>query len=567
MKTKKGILRIIVVMALMVLLAVPASPVVAAPSVSVGLPAAQVPVGGSFDVTIDVADLVDFDAAQYDVTYDPAVIQVTDVSNGLVGTDEIPVGLWGLIPTGTQGTVRVINNVPDYPGVDGSGYLAVIHFSVVGSAGTDSDITFSNGLLGDVNAEEITGVSWTNGSVDVVAPVAADFTADETDVFIDEVITFTSSPTGGSGVFTYAWDFGDTGTSTEANPDHSYSTPGSYTVSLTVTDTLNGSDIETKDDYITVYGPVAADFSSDITALIAGDSVDFTAIPSGGSSPYTYEWDFGDGDTTDNKSANPNHTYAAAGTYNVSLTVTDSLDGSDTETKDNYITVYTPVTADFSANATQVLVGQSISFTADPTDGSGSFTYGWDFGDISTSDEENPTHSYATVGTYTVALTVTDTLGGGDTETKDNYITVYDTLVATATSDNDTVAVGETVSFTGSATGGKPGYSYDWDFGDTNSSTEQNPTHSYGAKGVYTVTLTVTDDLGNTDEDTITITVYARGDADGNGAVEANDITHIERIIMEEDGFPATSWADANNDGEVNALDITATEIIIMESP
>jgi len=74
--------------------------------------------------------VTDFDSANYDITYDPTLLHVTDVNDGSIGATIIPVTFWGLIPPSTQGTVRIINNVPGANGASGVGTLAVIDFSV-----------------------------------------------------------------------------------------------------------------------------------------------------------------------------------------------------------------------------------------------------------------------------------------------------------------------------------------------------------------------------------------------------------------------------------------------------
>ena len=137
-------------------------------------------------------------------------------------------------------------------------------------------------------------------------------------------------------ITSWSWDFGDAGTSPAQNPSHTYNTPGTYTVSLTVTGP-GGSDTEIKTDYITVTPPApVADFSADPTSGTAPLAVNFTDLSTG--SITNWSWNFGDGGTSTEQ--NPTHTYNTAGTYTVSLTVTGP-GGSDTETKIDYITVST----------------------------------------------------------------------------------------------------------------------------------------------------------------------------------------------------------------------------------
>jgi PKD repeat protein len=249
----------------------------------------------------------------------------------------------------------------------------------------------------------------------LVEPVSVDFSASPTAGPSPLTVAFTNLSTGDFN--TCQWDFGDTFTSTLCSPpDHVYQSSDVYTVALTVSGP-GGMDTETKDSYITVYTSSQADFTAAPTEGIAPLEVVFTNLSSGDFS--TSLWDFGDGITSTQGS--PAHTYTMAGVYTVSLTES-GLGGTDTETKDSYITVYAPVSADFSANPTSGPFPLKVLFT---NLSNGDFdTCLWDFGDTITSTICNPPdHVYLSPGVYTVTLTVYG-LGGSDTETKAGYITV-----------------------------------------------------------------------------------------------------------------------------------------------
>jgi PKD repeat protein len=148
--------------------------------------------------------------------------------------------------------------------------------------------------------------------------------------------------------------------------------------------------------------------------------VTFSDLSSG--SPTSWSWDFGD-DSTDSTDQNPVHAYSAAGTYTVTLTVSNDC-GSDDEIKTVYITVSETPTADFKADDTSVCVGYDVTFS-DLSSGSPT-SWSWDFGDDSTdSTDQNPVHAYSAAGTYTVTLTVSNDCGSDD-EIKELYITVND---------------------------------------------------------------------------------------------------------------------------------------------
>ena len=167
------------------------------------------------------------------------------------------------------------------------------------------------------------------------APVAA-FSGSPTSGTEPLTVNFTDQSTGT--IDTWSWTFGDGGTSSSQNPSYVYNLAGTYTVSLTVSGP-GGSDTYTATNYITV-SPCAAPIANFSGAPTSGDydlTVSFTDLST--NSPTTWSWDFGDGGTATTQ--NPSHTYTAAGTYSVSLSVSNGC-GSDAVTKTNYITVSEP---------------------------------------------------------------------------------------------------------------------------------------------------------------------------------------------------------------------------------
>lgn len=196
----------------------------------------------------------------------------------------------------------------------------------------------------------------------------------------------------------------------------------------------------------------------------------------------SYNWNYGDGSLSEN-AIDATHTYAAAGTYTVTLT--DTIYGWTTNCiTDTMVDLGGAPTAGFSS----VETGLSSTFTNTSVSGSGT-TYAWDFGDGNTSTMMDPTHTYATAGTYTVCLTVTDACG---TDVSCSAITV---TCAVPTPAFTQTSAGTTASFTNTSTAGT-GAMYLWDLGDGNTSTQMSPTHTYAADGNYTVCLVVSDNCG-----------------------------------------------------------------------
>ena len=176
-----------------------------------------------------------------------------------------------------------------------------------------------------------------SGAVPTTAtPVVVDFTADKTSGTAPAVVNFTGTAT--TAVTNWSWNFGDgtTGSSSTAGISHTYTTAGTYTVSLTATGAF-GTVTGQKASYINIsVPPPTANFTADIVSGYAPLTVAFTDTSTGSITSRT--WNFGDGTTS--SGINPTHDFSA-GTYTVSLTVTGS-GGSNTVTKTNYIIASIP---------------------------------------------------------------------------------------------------------------------------------------------------------------------------------------------------------------------------------
>ena len=323
-----------------------------------------------------------------------------------------------------------------------------IKFGIVASGGQDY------GYVDDVVVQGTPGggpqppvANFTGSPTSGTAPLTVNFTD-----------TSTNSPT------SWSWTFGDGGNSTSQNPSHQYTSAGTYTVSLTATNSA-GSDGETKTNYITVtVPPPVANFTGNPTSGTAPLTVNFTDTST--NSPTSWSWNFGDSSTS--TSQNPSHQYASAGTYTVSLRATNA-GGYDDEVKSNYISVSAagnPPVANFTGSPTSGTAPLTVNFTDTSTNSPTSWS--WTFGDGGNSTSQNPSHQYTSAGTYTVSLTATNAYGS-DGETKTNYITVTSGGGPTTIFSDDFEA-----SFSGWTQTGTP----DWHTG-----TPRNGTHSIRLRG------------------------------------------------------------------------------------
>ncbi len=228
-------------------------------------------------------------------------------------------------------------------------------------------------------------------------------------------VSFNQATATGTGPLKYAWSFGDGTTATGTlNATHTYATAGTYSAQLTVTDALGIPITSTVSVAVNGTGTSAPIVSAGSPITDNADtSVTFSqATETGGTAPFAYSWNFGDG-TTATGSLNPSHTYMNPGSYTATVTVTDA--NKLTSSSSLAVTVKDVAPSVTIADPTGT-VGTPVSFSATATSLSpavetAGFTYAWTFGDGGTSTGATPTHTYTTAGTYTATVTAKDEYG------------------------------------------------------------------------------------------------------------------------------------------------------------
>src|SRR5216117_2194047 len=180
-------------------------------------------------------------------------------------------------------------------------------------------------------------------------PISASFTLSPSSPSGGQSVSFTASASGGTPPYSYSWSYGDGSTGTGLQSTHIYSVDGTYQVTLTVEDSQGntGTGVEPA---VVGTSPLLDGFTFSPTGPQPGENINFTASARGGTPPYSYSWDFGNGASVTGASAT--HSYPKAGSYTVTLTVMDSTNHSNNTSQD--LTIYSPAQPDFKLNTDQL---------------------------------------------------------------------------------------------------------------------------------------------------------------------------------------------------------------------
>lgn len=355
---------------------------------------------------------------------------------------------------------------------------------------------------------------------------------------------FSSQANGPAPINQYTWDYGDGNSSSLSVGDHIYTIPGLYTVTLTVRDANQCTGAKTRVNYIRVKPkPTAAFVASPVFACNPPLTVNFNSNSTGNG--LTYDWIFGDG-SFDTIQSSLSHEYSTAGSFTPTLIVHNNVGCSDTLTYTNLIDL-SGFNAGFSALTTTGCSPFQTTFTST---GGPNATYQWSFGDGTNGTGESVTHQFAAAGDYDVTMVATNLNGCSDTTVLTGYIHVTPGPTISFSA-NDTVAckIPFLVNFTNTTPNVQ---SVVWSFGDGNTSTSLNPSHTYTQAGTFPVTLTVTDNLGCTNSFTkpnyINIDLP---DADFNADVRKGCVPLSVNFTDESTIAPAaTSWLWDFGDGQ-----------------
>ncbi len=386
-------------------------------------------------------------------------------------------------------------------------------------------LTVTN-LAGDTSTQstEVTVVPDTT-----LIPPTADFSFDRNTIEEGETISFVSRSTGE--VTSLEWNFGDGATSNEFEVTHRFDSAGTYTVTLSASNSVGTSSASTTITVVDGVRPPQAVIAALPADIVTGQFV--TLRSASLNEPTTLGWDFGDGTRATGESVR--HQWDTPGTYRVRLEVENS-EGADSTFVDVRVAqrVEAPV-SQFTQTATEVLVDETVTFTSlslnDPT------KLIWDFGDGTGTRGERVSKSWTSPGTYNVTLRATNDAGTNRTGVTVTVVRAVDPPVASFTVTPAVAAVGDLVTV--SDTSGNAPTSWSWDFGDTGVSSLPSTTHTYTAPGVYNITLNVSNE-GGSSSDTQQIVIKERPSA--NFRWERQEGRSVQFTDTSWDGPETWSW-------------------------
>ncbi|QEH43654.1 PKD domain-containing protein [Chitinophaga sp. XS-30] len=345
-------------------------------------------------------------------------------------------------------------------------------YTIGGSFSISTIVTNSHGCTNGLTQPNLINVGQTP-NIDFTSDVASSCVTPLT-------VNFMSSGPGG---LTYSWDFGDpssgvANTSTIQHPTHVYQQEGRYTVTLTARDAQGCEAVVTKQSYVTIE-TTRADFEP-LQPPCSGTNVllENTTMPR----PTLSTWTLPDGSTS--FATDLLYYFPAPGDY--TFTLTSGLPGC-METITKTITVHESPEVDFIATPPAgCAVPFTTQFSAQTTNAT---AWQWTFGDGTTGNTANPSHTYNNFGEYDVTLTASNSFGCEATVTRPDYIRIAQPRMQLWASEEEG-CIPLNTNFGATMLAGGPIVSYSWDLGDGTTSTAPSPAHTYTTQGVFTVRLT-----------------------------------------------------------------------------
>ena len=308
-------------------------------------------------------------------------------------------------------------------------------------------------------------------------------------VRVNESVSWTANPTGGTGAYTYSWS-GDGLSGTSKTVQKSYSTVGTKTASVTVT---SGTQTLTRQCTVSVTAiPIPTlngSCSASPSSVDEGDSVTWNSTATGGTGSYTYSWS--GTNSLSGTSQSVQKTYSTTGTKSGTVTITSGNQSISRQCSVAINQNTVNLDAYCTASPGSAYIGNVVNWTVSPTGGTGSYSYSWN-GENLSGGSQTVQSSYGSSGTKTGTVTVTS---GGQSVSRQCSVyinqNVTSNLDGSCSANPSSVYVGNTVNWNANGTGGTGSYTYSWS-GENISGNNQNPQVTYYTPGTRTASVVIT---------------------------------------------------------------------------
>ncbi len=408
--------------------------------------------GGAVPIYTAVGDTWTFRAGTW--TQLTPIISPSARWSGIEGFSYDPTLGYAVLYGGTSGAVS-LSDTWAFKG----GLWTQVTTAVNAGGNVDMGMTYDASIGGVIifgNGQTITNQTWIFGPW-TPAPLSVSLTAGPSPADVGKNVTAVATPSGGGGSLDYTFAFGD-GTfvhTLKGDATHAFAAPGTYTVRVWLND--SGGQSAGAASLVSVNPALSLVVQASPNPAYLGAPVNFSTITLGGTSPYTYSWNFGDGGLGGNL-ANITHIYTTNGPFTATVTVADAA-GSVTRAS---VSISIALQVSMSSNVTLGAAPLVAGFRSTVVGGVPGYTYAWSFGDGATSSLASPTHTYSTAGVFSARLLVSDSAGHTASRTWTITATPSGPLQMSVSATPNQFYLGNSTTITASPTGGRGGYTLTW---------------------------------------------------------------------------------------------------------